>query len=54
MRDNSKIKIKDNRLFANFYQLSMKSCNQDEQNEILRENVIEGLNEFYNATCNIF
>ena len=54
VRDNSSIKIKDNKLFANFYQLSMKHCPKAEQVQILRENVIEGLNEFYNATCTIF
>ena len=54
VRDNSKILIKDNRLFANFYQLSMKSCSEKEQDEINHDNAIEGISEWHNATCNIF
>lgn len=54
IRDNSRVKITENKLFSNFYQMSMKSCAEKEKKKILRKNEIEGLNEWHNATCNIF
>ena len=54
VRDNSKIQFKENKLYSNFYQLSMKSCPQKDQEKFLAENEISGINEWHNATCNIF
>jgi hypothetical protein len=54
IRDNSKVKLKDNKMFANFYQLSMLGCGKAQQEEILDDNAIEGLNEFHSEICNIF
>jgi len=54
IRDNSRVKITENKLFSNFYQMSMKSCAEKEKKKILKKNEIEGLNEWHNATCNIF
>jgi len=54
VRDNSRIATKDNKMFANFYQFSMKSFNSAKQRSLMKNNKIEGENEFYNSTCFLF
>ena len=54
VRDNSRVEAKQNKLFANYYQFSMKSLSQAKQNRLCKKNSIEGENEFYNNTCFLF
>mmetsp|Transcript_42070 Transcript_42070/g.64493 ORF Transcript_42070/g.64493 Transcript_42070/m.64493 type:complete len:113 (+) Transcript_42070:1577-1915(+) len=54
IRDNSRGDIKANELFANFYQLSMVSASQKEQEQLEDENKIVGNSEYTSSICNIF
>lgn len=50
------MKFFENKLFANFYQVSMTFVSMDEKEEILTKNKIDpdARNDFYNTICNIF
>lgn len=50
------MKFLDNKLFANFYQVSMTFVSFDEKDEIMSKNKIDpdARNDFYNTICNIF
>jgi hypothetical protein len=50
------MKSDDNKLFANFYQISMTWASSDEKESILSKNKIDpdARNDFYNTICNIF
>lgn len=54
VRDNSRVDVKENDMFANFYQFSMKSLTASKQRKLLKYNKIQGDNEFYNSTCYLF
>ena len=40
VRDNSRVDAKDNKLFANFYNFSMKSLTTAKQRRLLKKNAI--------------
>ena len=55
VRDNSRVDAKENDMFKNFYQFSMKSLSVGKQKRLLKHNKkCKGDNEFYNSTCYLF